>query len=97
MGSDIKDDFTIKLVTFICTVPSIYLAIVAGIKRAHDTACSPWYSLTPLIPVFFLNIVTAVLFVAGCIFLIKDKSMEGVNEYGTNPTRPYADQLAFHA
>ena len=67
--------------------------IVAGIKRAHDSGVSSWYSLVPLIPLFFLNIITFILFCAGCVFLFKDKGEEGVNEHGSNPTEPYNEQI----
>lgn len=85
----------VYLYTFGCMIPSVYITIAAGVKRAHDSTVSPWYSLTPLIPLFFLNIITFVIFCAGCVFLFKDKGEDGVNEYGSNPVQPYNDQLQF--
>ena len=81
------------LLAYGCMLPSIYIVIVAGIKRAHDSGVSSWYSLVPLIPLFFLNIITFILFCAGCVFLFKDKGEEGVNEHGSNPTEPYNEQI----
>ena len=74
-------------------IPCVYLAFAAGVKRPHDTRVSRWYSLVPLIPLFFLNVITFVIFCAGCIFLFKDAGEDGVNEHGSNPTQPYAEQL----
>lgn len=82
-----------EVLAFVVLIPPVYIAIVAGIKRAHDTSVSPWYSLTPLIPLFFLNVFTFVIFAAGCIFLFKDAGDEGVNMHGSNPTQPYAEQV----
>ena len=84
------------LFSFVCLMPSSYIAIAAGVKRAHDSEVSSWYALTPLIPVVFLNIITFVLFCAGCIFLFKDKGVEGINEHGSNPVQPYKDQLIYN-
>ena len=78
-----------------CMIPSVYLAVAAGVKRTHDTRVSSWYALVPLIPLFFINIVTIILFFAGCVFLFKDKGEDGINEYGSNPTQSYSDQLKF--
>lgn len=85
----------VYLFSFGCLIPSAYLAIAAGVKRAHDSEVSPWYALTPLIPVVYLSIITFILFCAGCIFLFKDKGVDGINEHGSNPTQPYQDQLIF--
>lgn len=93
-GWALENTLHLYLFTFICMIPSAYLAIAAGVKRAHDSGCSPWYALTPLIPVLFLNVITFVLFCAGCIFLFKDKGQEGVNEYGSNPNESYNQQVS---
>ena len=93
-GWVIDSTLGLYLFTFGCMIPSAYLAIAAGVKRAHDSGVSPWYALTPLIPVLFLNVITFVLFCAGCIFLFKDKGQEGVNEYGSNPVEPYGEQVS---
>ena len=83
------------LVTLLCMLPSAYIAIAAGVKRAHDTNVSSWYSLTPLLPLFLLNIFTILAFVVGCIYLFKEAGEEGVNEHGSNPVQPYDEQLHF--
>ena len=73
--------------------PSLYLLIVAGIKRAHDSGVSWWYSLAVVALLFVINIFTIVLGIAGCVFLFKDKGEEGINEYGSNPSEPYHQQI----
>lgn len=78
-----------------CMLPSIFIAIAAGVKRTNDTRVSRWYALTPLIPLFYINVITIVLFGAGCVFLFKDEGEDGVNEHGSNPVQPYAEQLKF--
>lgn len=92
-GTQIESETGLYIFSFGCMIPSVYLAIAAGVKRTHDTRVSSWYSLVPLIPLFFLNVITFVIFCAGCIFLFKDAGEEGVNEHGSNPTQPYAEQL----
>lgn len=82
------------LFTIGCMLPSVYITIAAGVKRTHDTRVSSWYSLVPLIPLFFLNIITFVIFCAGCIFLFKDEGEDGVNEYGSNPVQSYSEQIS---
>ena len=92
-GNQIESETGLYIFSIGCMIPSVYLAIAAGVKRTHDTRVSSWYSLVPLIPLFFLNVITFVIFCAGCIFLFKDAGEEGVNEHGSNPTQPYAEQL----
>lgn len=92
-GIDIETDLEKYIYSIGCMIPSLYIAIAAGVKRTHDTRISSWYSLVPLIPLFFLNIITLVIFCAGCVFLFKDAGEDGVNEYGSNPVQPYSKQL----
>ncbi len=92
-GIDIETDLGKYIYSIGCMIPSLYIAIAAGVKRTHDTRISSWYSLVPLIPLFFLNIITLVIFCAGCVFLFKDAGEDGVNEYGSNPVQPYSKQL----
>ena len=92
-GYQIVSETALYIFSIGSMIPSVYLAIAAGVKRTHDTRVSNWYSLVPLIPLFFLNIFTFIIFCAGCVFLFKDAGEEGVNEYGTNPTQPYSEQI----
>ena len=94
-GWNLETQGELYLFSFGCLIPSAYLAIAAGVKRAHDSEVSPWYALTPLIPVVLLNVITFILFCAGFVFLFKDKGVDGINEHGSNPVRPYNDQLLF--
>lgn len=93
-GITIETEAGIYVFTIGCMLPSVYLAIAAGVKRTHDTRVSSWYSLVPLIPLFFLNVITFVIFCAGCIFLFKDEGEDGVNEHGSNPVQSYAEQIS---
>lgn len=72
-----------------------YILIVAGIKRTHDMGV-PWYwSLLVVLPFWWFNLITGLLGAFCLVYLIKDKGMEGVNQYGANPVEPYATQLEF--
>lgn len=53
------------------------LLIIAATKRSHDTGSSGWNILIP----FY-----------GFILLFK-RGDKGINKYGSNPKRPYADQI----
>lgn len=53
------------------------ILIIEGIKRSHDTGSSGWYILIP----FY-----------GLILLFRN-SEEGINKYGSNPKRPYGEQI----
>ena len=53
------------------------ILILEGIKRSHDTGSSGWCILIP-----FYGFV-----------LLFEKSEEGINKYGSNPKRPYAEQI----
>ena len=94
-GINIESKTDLYLFSFGCMIPSVYLAVAAGVKRTHDTRVSSWYSLVPLIPLLFLNVITFVIFCSGCVYLFKDAGEDGVNEHGSNPTQPYNDQLSF--
>lgn len=93
-GNQIESETGLYLFSIGCMIPSVYIAIAAGVKRTHDTRVSSWYSLVPLIPLFFLNIITFVIFCAGCVYLFKDAGEDGVNEHGSNPTQSYSDQIS---
>lgn len=94
LGFTIVSAFGLYAFSFGCMIPSVYLSVAAGVKRAHDTRVSSWYSLVPLIPLFFLNIITFFLFCVGCIYLFKDAGEDGINEHGSNPTQPYGEQIS---
>ncbi len=93
LGVEVLTEGEKYVFAIVCMIPSAYIAIAAGVKRTHDTGVSHWYSLVPLIPIFFLNIFTIVIFGAGCIYLFKDAGEDGVNAHGSNPVQPYHEQL----
>lgn len=93
-GHTIDSEKVMYIYSIGCMIPSVYIAIAAGVKRTHDTRVSSWYSLVPLIPLFFINIITIVLFCAGCVYLFKDEGEDGVNEHGSNPVQPYSEQIS---
>lgn len=53
------------------------ILIIEGIKRSHDTGSSGWYILIP----FY-----------GFILLFENSEV-GINKYGSNPKRPYDEQI----
>ena len=97
MGVLIESRTELFLWNMVSYIPGIYLMVVAGIKRAHDSGAKWWYSLAVVALLLVINIFTIVLGIAGCIFLFKDKSEEGVNEYGSDPTQPYYSQLEYES
>lgn len=54
------------------------LSFIAGIKRCHDRNHSGWWFLIPL----YYG------------YLIFAKSKEGINKYGSDPTKPYKEQVS---
>lgn len=80
--------------SIICILPPVYIAVVAGVKRTHDTRVPWWYALTPFLALFFINAVTIVICLFGFVFLFKDAGEDGVNQHGTNPTQPYSEQIS---
>lgn len=100
-GVTIESTFGIYLFTLGAMLPSVYLMLAAGIKRTHDTRVSVWYALIPVVVVFCLmlgiipGLIPILIGVAGCVYLFKDAGEDGVNEHGSNPTQPYAEQLNF--
>lgn len=53
------------------------ILIIEAIKRSHDTGSSGWYVLIP-----FYGLV-----------LLFESGEEGINKYGSNPKRPYGEQI----
>jgi uncharacterized membrane protein YhaH (DUF805 family) len=80
------------LFLFVCVLPSIYLITAAGLKRVHDTHQKWYYATAPLL-VFCLNIITIVIAIAGFLYLFVIKGEDGINEHGSNPARPYSEQI----
>lgn len=69
-------------------IPACIIA-VAGIKRAHDCE-KPWYwALLVILPFFWLNLFTLAIGIVSFVFLIKDKSVENVKEYGGTAAESY--------
>lgn len=95
MGIIVESQVEIFLWSMLSYLPGIYLLVAAGVKRAHDSGANWWYSLAVVALLFFINVFTIVLGVAGCVFLFKDKSEDRINEYGTNPTQAYEPQLRY--
>lgn len=100
-GVTIESSLEIYLFTLGAMLPSVYLMLAAGIKRTHDTRVSVWYALIPVVVAFCLmlgiipGVIPILIGVAGCVYLFKNAGEDGVNEHGSNPTQPYAEQLNF--
>lgn len=80
--------------TFICSLPSDYLALAAGVKRLHDNDKNWIFALAPMLAVFIPNILVW-LFVLSAVIYMMDAGVEGINEYGSNPAQPYDEQIKF--
>lgn len=89
----IQSETALYIFTYASMIPSIYLLVVAGIKRTHDTRVDWWYALTPLVGLFWISLISAGFIIIGCIYLFAYSSEEEVNEYGTNPNIPYGKQI----
>ena len=92
-GTEITSQTGLYVFSFSCMLPSVYLLIAAGVKRAHDTRASSWFALSPILPLIFINLITIVIFILGFIYLFITQGEEDVNEYGTVPNQPFAQQI----
>ncbi|MDE7345179.1 MAG: DUF805 domain-containing protein [Muribaculaceae bacterium] len=101
MGITIESNVGLYIFTLGAMLPSVYLMLAAGIKRTHDTRVSVWYALIPVIVALCLmlgiipGLIPILIGIAGCVYLFKDAGEDGVNEHGSNPVQPYAEQLNF--
>ena len=78
-----------RIYTGVVFGPSIILLVLAGIKRAHDAGSPDWLAYAPVAYIIWPNIFLLIFGILGTLYLVKDPSEEGVNEYGTNPSDVY--------
>ena len=88
-GIFLYTDWDYRIYTGIVFGPSIALLVLAGIKRAHDAGSPDWLAYAPVAYIIWPNIFLLIFGILGTLYLIKDPSEEGVNEYGTNPSDVY--------
>jgi len=88
-----QNDFYINLIVIICFIPAAALIILAGLKRCHDAGVDWWYSIVPILLVFITGLIPLIIGAAAFFFLFFQKSDEGLNEFGTEPLKPYSTQV----
>lgn len=81
------------LISVICFIPCAALIILAGLKRCHDAGVDWWYSIIPILLMFITGLVIWVIGAAAFFFLFFQKSVEGLNEFGSEPLKPYLPQI----
>ena len=69
---------------YICFIPSYILCFLAMIKRLHDTGKEWWWAFMSFVPYIGRIFSLYVLFMKG---------FEGLNQYGTEPLKPYKPQV----
>ncbi|MCH5238143.1 MAG: DUF805 domain-containing protein [Muribaculaceae bacterium] len=92
-GIELESGLQIRLFLAVTLGPSLGLIWLAGKKRAHDSGAPEWLALAPVSLILWPHLFTLVFAILGTLYLLKDASEEGVNEYGTNPNIPYDTQI----
>ena len=78
----------------ICTLgPSIVLVFLAGQKRVHDAGSPEWLAFAPVVLILYPHLFTLIFAILGTIYLLKDRSEDKINEYGTIPSLHYDKQI----
>lgn len=81
-------------ISFVVFAIPCYIAVIAGIKRTNDVGLPRSWAFLPVLFLFWPNLITLLLFLFSFFYLIKDKGEDGINEHGSNPDRPYEQQLS---
>lgn len=90
----LSDMLTASVIGCIGALPSAALLVVAGYKRCHDSTSPTWYAWVPSVSLFvFLGWISVVICSAAIFFLVFQKGDEGINAHGTEPGKPYDEQL----
>lgn len=92
-GIEIESTWQERVYTWIVYGPSILVIILAGTKRAHDAGSPEWLSCAPIAFLVWPNLLLLVFGFLGSLYLIKDPSEPGINEYGTVPNQAYEPQI----
>jgi hypothetical protein len=74
-------------------LPSLYLSIVAGLKRCNDINASYWWAFAPLLFGFFSGLIPIILGALPTIYLFFYKGEDAINEHGTIPLEDYLSQI----
>lgn len=90
-GPDAERNASINMI--ISFIPAAALIIIAGLKRCHDAGVDWWYAVIPIMLLFVTGLAVLIIGAAGLFFLFFQKGEEGLNEYGTEPLKPYLPQI----
>ncbi len=77
----------------ICFILAAALIIIAGLKRCHDAGVDWWYATIPIVVLFVMGLVVLIIGAAAFFFLFFQKGEDGLNEYGSEPLKPYLPQI----
>ncbi len=83
-------DRVIIIVSFILAA---VLVVFAGLKRCHDAGVDWWYAIIPILLIFFMGLSVLMIGAVAFFFLFFQKSIDGLNEFGTEPLKPYLPQV----
>ena len=73
-----------SFIVYICFIPCSVLHFLAMIKRLHDKSKEWWWAFASFVPYIGVIVGLYVLFMPGD---------EGLNDYGTEPLKPYKPQV----
>lgn len=94
-NGDYEDPVTNIIVGSIAMLPMAIILVFAGYKRCHDSTSPTWYAWVPSVSLFiFLGWISVVICSAAIFFLVFQKGDEGINAHGTEPGKPYQQQIA---
>ena len=85
-----------RIFTWIVFGPSVAFLIFAGTKRAHDAGSPEWLAYAPVAYLVWPHLFLLIFGILGTLYLIKDPSEPGINEYGTSPSMAYDQQINEH-
>ena len=81
------------LISLLCMIPSAALIILAGLKRCHDSSADWWYAIVPIVLLFVTGLIVVAIGVIAFIYLYCQKGDEGLNAFGSEPLKPYEEQI----
>lgn len=89
----ILSSMNIYIILILLMLPSIYIIIVAGIKRCNDSRANKWFSIAPIMILFFIGLIPLIFGALAAIYLLFTKGEDSINEHGTIPLEDYSSQI----